>query len=249
MKPRFDFVLRAWPLIRSGKRTTSAALLTLLSFSFTASAEVLVSHYAVNLDGLRIGDATLRTDLDGGRYKMGVSASIGLFLVSTQIQGEASGARSEVKLTPEHFEIALTGSDEETIEFDFANSPEAAADGAVRLRGVFDPLSALLAASLKPSASNRSCDAMVPIFTGRDRLDLKLRPKPAGLPQTEPGFIHCEATLSQPGAVGSGQPKLNLEIVFMKTAKADFCPVERIALSTAKGLVTIDRADTSFSAP
>ncbi|MGA7329096.1 MAG: hypothetical protein WBX25_32565 [Rhodomicrobium sp.] len=138
--------------------------------------------------------------------------------------------------------------DEETIEFDFANSPEAAA-GAVRLRGVFDPLSALLAASLKPSASNRSCDAMVPIFTGHDRLDLSLRPKPARMPQTEPGFIHCEATLSQPAAVGNGQRKLDLEIAFMKAAKPDFWLVERMALSTAKGLVTIDRADTTFSSP
>jgi hypothetical protein len=74
----------------------------------------------------------------------------------------------------------MTGGDEDLIEFRFANSPEAAADGAVRLRGVFDPLSAFLVASLKPSSpSDHLCDTVLPIFTGRDRFDLNLRPKPA----------------------------------------------------------------------
>src|SRR5262249_24085605 len=152
--------LREGRIAESRRKIILAAVLTTLPTWAAASAEVLVSRYVVNLDGLRVGDATLCTDLDARRYKVGVSADVGLFLVSTQIQGEASGARSDVKLTPEHFQIALSGGDEETIEFDFATSPEAAANGAVRLRGVFDPLSALLAASLKPSsASNRLCDA------------------------------------------------------------------------------------------
>jgi hypothetical protein len=141
----------------------------------------------------------------------------------------------------------MSGSDDDTIEVDFANSAEAAADGAVRLRGVFDPLSALLVASLKPSLpSNHLCDTVLPIFTGRDRFDLNLRPKPGGSAQREP--ILCEATLSQPLA-GGGQRHLDWEIAFVKAANPHFWLVERILVPTPQGTVTIDRAETSFSGP
>jgi hypothetical protein len=233
----------------SKSKITIAALLAFLPSHVGAGAEVLVSRYVVNLDGLHVGDATLRTDLDAKRYKVGVSADVGLFLVSTQIEGEASGARSDVKLTPEHFQISLTGGDEETIEFDFANSPEAAANGAVRLRGVLDPLSALLAASLKPSsAPNHLCNTVLPIFTGHDRLDLNLRQKPVAPAQKEPALNRCEATLSLPPAGGPGQRKLDLEIAFMKSATPDFWRVEHIALTTKQGLITIERSDNVPSA-
>src|SRR5258706_7243424 len=238
---------RVGAITGSRRKVILATLVTFLVSCVSARAEVLVSRYVVSLDGLRVGDATLRTDLDTKRYKVGVSADVGLFLDSTQIQGEASGARSNLQLTPKHFQITMSGGDEEAIEFDFANSAEAAADGAVRLRGVFDPLSALLVASLKPSsASNHLCDTVVPIFTGRDRFDLHLRPKATGSGQSEP--IICEATLSQPLA-GGRQRHLDWEIAFMKTATPQFWLVERISLPTAKGLITIDRAETSISGP
>jgi Protein of unknown function (DUF3108) len=230
----------------SKSKVTLAAVLAFLPFSVSANAEALVSRYVVNLDGLHVGDATFRTDLDAKRYKVGISADIGLFLVSTQIEGEASGTRSDVKLTPEHFQIALSGGDEETIEFDFATSPEAAANGAVRLRSVFDPLSALLAISLKPSSAPKHlCDTVLPIFTGHDRLDLNLRPKPAGSAQKEAALTRCDATLSQPSAAGPGPHKLDLEIAFMKTATPDFWRVERVALQTKQGLITIERSDNA----
>lgn len=232
----------------SRSKITLAAVLAVFPSCVSASAEAIVSRYVVNLDGLRVGDATLRTDLDAKRYKVGVSADIGLFLVSTQIQGESSGARSDVKLTPEHFQIALSGGDEETIEFDFANSPESAANGAVRLRGVFDPLSALLAVSLKPSsAPSHLCDTVLPIFTGHDRLDLNLRPKPAAPAQKELALIGCEGTLSLAG--GLGPRKLDLELVFTKTATPDFWRVERVALKTKQGLITIERSENAPSPP
>src|SRR5258706_14962551 len=232
----------------SRRKVILATVVTFLVSCVTARAEVLVSRYVVSLDGLRVGDATLRTDLDTKRYKVGVSVDVSLFLVSTQIQGEASGARSNLQLTPKHFQITMSGGDEEAIEFDFANSAEAAADGAVRLRGVFDPLSALLVASLKPSsASNHLCDTVLPIFTGRDRFDLNLRPKPTGSAQSEPALIRCEATLSQLLTGGTQPRKLDWEIAFIKAATPQFWLVERISLPTANGIVTIDRAETSFS--
>ncbi len=247
LKQKLTVFRRASGISGNRRKVILASLVTVLVSYVTARAEVFVSRYVVSLDGLRVGDATLRTDLDTKRYKLGVSADVGLFLVSTQIQAEASGTRTGLNLTPEHFQITVSGSDEEVIEYDFANSPEAAANGAVRLRGVFDPLSALLVASLKPlSASNHLCDTVLPIFTGRDRFDLHLRPKATGPVQGEP--ILCDATLSQP-LTGGGKRHLDWEIAFMKAATPPFWTVEHISFPTANGLVKIARAEPSSSRP
>ncbi len=135
---------------------------------------ILVSRYSVSADGVVAGGATLRTDLDARRYKVELFADIGMLLISTHLDGRAAGALSGAKLTPEHFEIVISGSDEDNIKLSFATTAEAAADGAVRLRGVVDPLSALLAASFKP-LDGHPCDTVLAIFTGRDRFDLNLR--------------------------------------------------------------------------
>ncbi len=224
-----------------------AAHLACLPLCNNAGAEVVISRYVVSLDGTCVGEATLHTDLAASRYKVGVSADVSILLISTQIKGEASGARSGAKLTPEQFQIAMSGGSEDVIEFRFANSPEAAADGAVRLRGVFDPLSALLVASLKPSSpSSPLCNNVLPIFTGRDLLDLKLRPKPSERGAAEPALALCQATLSQPLAGEEGPAKLALEISFMKSAKPHLWLVEHIAVPTTQGLLAIDRTDTSM---
>ncbi len=231
-----------------GQKITFAAIFTLLFFCTFCRAEVLTSRYALSLNGLRIGDAVLHTDLDAKRYKVGVSADVGVLLVSTQIQGEASGALSGAKVTPEHFQIVMSGGDDEAIEFTFANSAESAADGAVRLRGVFDPLSALLVASLRQSSpSSHLCDTVLPIFTGRDRFDLNLRPKPEGSAREEPALILCQATLSQPLIGGVGERNRDWEIAFMKAARPHFWLVERVVVPTQKGTIAINRTETSIS--
>src|SRR5215469_6568368 len=224
-----------------------AILLASWSFCGSACAEILLSRYDVSLDGLHIGDAVLRTSLEAKHYKVAVSADVGMLLASTQIQSEASGARVGSKLTPQHFQITLSGGDQGSVEVNFGASAAAAGNGA-RLRGVFDPLSALLATSLKPaSPSHHPCSGMLPIFTGRERFDLNLKPKaPAG---AQPGhaFVICEATAGTPQPGGGGRPPLDWEIVFQKVSKPHFWLVERVSMSTPKGVVTIDRAETSIS--
>jgi hypothetical protein len=243
-------VLRATSTAAGRRKTALAAFLTMSCFCAAARAEVLTSRYAVSLDGLLVGEAVLHTDLAANHYKIGVSADIGMLLVSMQIKGEASGTRSGAKLTPEHFQISTSGGDEDLIEFRFANSPEAAADGAVRLRGVFDPLSALLVASLRPSSpSDHLCNTVLPIFTGRERFDLNLRPKPADAAQREPALILCQATLSGPLGGGTEQTKLAWEIGFMKSAKPQFWLVESLVVPTSKGVIAIERRETSMSQP
>jgi hypothetical protein len=170
-----------------------------------------------------------------------------MLLNSTQIQGEASGARTGAKLTPEHFQIVMSGGDKGALEVNFANSAAAAQSGAARLRGVFDPLSALLAASLKPaSASNHPCNGVLPIFTGRDRFDLNLRLKAADGAQPGRAFVICQATAGSPQP-GTGRPPIEWEIVLQKVSKPHFWLVERISMPTPKGAVVIDRAETSIS--
>jgi hypothetical protein len=200
----------------------------------------------VNLDGLRIGDAVVRTIWDAKTYKVVVSADIGMLLISTQIQGEASGKRSGPKLTPDHFQMVLSGGEQGAIMVNFANSTEAASNGAVRLRGVFDPLSALLAVSLQSaSPPSHPCKTVLPIFTGRDRFNLNLRLKTEG----SAAHIFCQATPSNPLANETKQNNVNWEIVFSKVTKPHFWLVDQVSIPTEKGIVTIDREQTSISGP
>jgi hypothetical protein len=223
-----------------------AILLTSWVSSGSAAAEILLSRYAVSLDGLPIGEAVFRTSLEAKRYKMAVSADVGTIFASTQIRAEASGARAGAKLTPEHFQMIMSGGERGTIEVNFANTATAAESGAVRLKGVFDPLSALLTASLKPGpASKHPCNGVLPIFTGRDRFDLNLRLKTAEGAQPGQAFAICHATAGSPSE--SGRPPIEWEIVLQKVSKPHFWLVDRISLPTPKGMVTIERAETSIS--
>ncbi|MGA7329983.1 MAG: DUF3108 domain-containing protein [Rhodomicrobium sp.] len=239
---------RAAAITASRSKIALAAILTLLVFWEAASAETFISRYVVSLDGVRAGGATLRTNLDASRYKVELSADVGMLLILTHLEGRASGALSGAKLAPEHFQIVMSGTDEDSIEFDFATTAEAAADGAVRLRGVVDPLSALLAASFKPS-DGHPCNTVLPIFTGRDRFDLNLRPKPAGSSTAEPALVRCQAALTQPLARVTAQQDLGWEITFTKSAKSNFWLVDRVAIPSRQGLITISRTETSISAP
>src|SRR5215472_5004137 len=62
LKRGLSVFLRTDGIARTRRKIILAVLLALLSSRATASAEVLVSRYVVNLDGLHVGDATLRTD-------------------------------------------------------------------------------------------------------------------------------------------------------------------------------------------
>ncbi|MGA7328071.1 MAG: DUF3108 domain-containing protein [Rhodomicrobium sp.] len=230
------------------KKNALAAVLAFCAFSSPATAEVFLSRYAVSVDGLHVGEVTTQTVLDAKRYKVGIFADVGVLLSSTQIRGEASGIRSGAKLTPEHFQIAMSGGDQGTIDINFANSTAAAANGGARLKGFFDPLSALLAASLKPaSPSNQPCNLQTRVFTGRERLNLSLHPKAEQPAPGEVTRVFCQAILSPVEGSASGQEKLKWEIMFTKVPKPHFWLVEHISFPAENKTVTIDRAETSIS--
>ena len=151
----------------------SACLLASIIACSQAGAEVLASRYAVSLSGVRIGEAIVHTTVDAKRYKVEVSADVGSLLNNTRVQGEASGSRSGPKLTPDRFHLVTSDGKESAVDFAAARGAKADA----QLRGLLDPLSALLAASLRPSsASAAPCDRVLPIIMSRVRFDASLHP-------------------------------------------------------------------------
>ncbi len=221
-------------------------LAAIVLVSLSARAEVLVSRYNVSVDGIPAGDAVLRITFDAKRYEVAVSADVGTILESTKMQGTASGVRAGAKITPERFQLAVSGGEQGTLEVNFKGEDGPGETINTRMRGVFDPLSALLATSLKPHApSSNPCNHVLPIFTGRARFDLKLHPKLGGQVQSEPPVVVCEADY----AALPGEPfqNIGIEVVFSKVSKPAFWLVERISLPTTKGTVTIEHTGTSIS--
>lgn len=224
--------------------SAAIAMFGFLIFCATAKAEVFVSRYSVSLSGVHIGDAILHTSLNAKTYKVVVSADVSVMLVNTRIHGEASGSRAGAKLAPEHFRMITTGSEERTVETNFAGSPDNA-KAAHYLRGLLDPLSALLVTSLKPASPSPPCNHVLPILLGRTRFDLSLHPKQIAGVAGEPAIVDCLAIASDPGA--GGQQTLVMEIGFRKLAKPRVWLVEHLSLPTQNGTVAIERAETAVS--
>jgi Protein of unknown function (DUF3108) len=213
--------------------------------SLSAGAEGLISRYNVSVGGIPAGDAVFHMTFDAKHYEVVVSADVGTIFDSTKIQGSASGARAGAKLTPEHFQLALTGGEQGTLDVNFKGDNGSEETINTRLRGVFDPLSAVLATSLKPhSPASNPCNHVLPIFTGRARFDLSLHQKPAEDGEKSSAYVICEADYA--AIPGQAFQKIEMEIIFSKLAKPKFWLVERISLPSTKGTVVIERAETSI---
>ncbi len=205
----------------------------------SAGAEVLVSRYVVSLAGVRVGDAILHTTLSAKRYKVTVSADVGMLLLNTKIQGEALGARAGAKLTPEHFRMVASGGEEGSVDTHFGGAAAKGAKVPPQLQGVFDPLSALLVTSLRPvSPPAHPCHSVLPILMGRVRFDVSLHPKPA---------TEATATLVICQADDTGRQAPTMEIAFMRLLKPQFWLVEHLSFQTPNGTMSIDRVETAVS--
>ena len=127
-----------------------AVLLASLALPSSASAEGLISRYTVNVDGIPAGEGLLRTSYDAKHYNIDVSADVGTIFDSTKIRGAASGDKKGGKLTPERFQLRFSGGERGVIDVHFKGEGGSEETINTRMRGVFDPLSAMLVASLKP---------------------------------------------------------------------------------------------------
>ncbi|MGO9547075.1 MAG: hypothetical protein ACLPPF_20070 [Rhodomicrobium sp.] len=250
LKSRQNLSILSW----IGKKTATpkhaalAILLTSMAFCSTAGAQVFVSRYDVNLAGIHIGDAYLHSTLNAKTYKVAVSADVTVLLVNTRIQGEATGSRAGVKLTPEHFRLITSGGQDSAIDTNFAGLGAANAKTPPHLRGAIDPLTALLATSLKPaSATAAPCNHVLPILMGRSRFDLSLRTNAEIQASRDPSIVSCIGIAAQQGPGASGQQRLVMEIVFRKLPKPSLWLVEQLSMPTENGTMTIERAQTAVS--
>ncbi len=214
-----------------------------------AKAEILISRYAVSLGGVRIGEAILRTTLDAKNYKVTVSADVGPLLNNTTVQGESSGSRAGVKLTPSYYRLVTSDGQDSSIDF----KAQAAKGEKMNpiLRGVLDPLSALLGASLRPAwAPGAPCDNVLPVFMSRNRLAVSLRPMTGDQPH-DPRIVTCQVRFTVTATASGANPvaieNVQWEIGFQKLVKPNFWLVEQVTLPSDMGTVTIERVETAIS--
>ena len=159
-----------------------------MAFCAQAQAELLVSRYAVSLGGVRMGEAILHATIDAKHYKVEISADVGTLLNNTKVQGEASGSRTGQKLTPERYKLVMSDGQESSV--DFAASGAAGANPGSSLKGVLDPLSALLAASIRSSATSPTpCDKVLTVLMSRAKIDASFHPSQEE--QQDPRLVTC----------------------------------------------------------
>ena len=206
----------------------------------------MISRYSVNLGGVRMGEAVVHTTIDAKRYKVEISADVGTLLNNTKFQGEASGSRSGLKLSPQYYKLITSDGQESAIDFE-AKSPDK--KKANPLQGVLDPLSALLAASIRPSAANASpCGKVLTVLMSRAKIDASLQPLQE---EHDPRLVSCKVlfTPNANSAANNAAPlqPVQWEVYFQKLNKPEMWLVEQLSLPTDLGPVTINRVETSIS--
>jgi len=231
------------------RRLAYASILAVsASFSAQAQPELLVSRYAVNLGGVRMGEAVLHATIDAKHYKVEISADVGTLLNNTKVQGEASGSRAGHKLTPERYKLTMSDGQESSVDFTAAAS---AAGGNAKnaLKGVLDPLSALLSASMGPSpAAATPCDKVVTVLMSRAKIDASL--SASEQQQQDPRIVSCRVNFAPSAnstANGAQLQKIQWDVYFQKLAKPQLWLVEQVSLPTDLGTVTIVRTQTAVS--
>jgi hypothetical protein len=243
--------------------TAFTRLLASLAFVSSASAEMIVSRYQVSLDGMSLGGVIIRTALTPEHYKVAVSADVGALFIDQKIQGEATGSRAGGQLTPEHFRMVMSGSENRAVEIHFSDStpkttkitpplpPEFNRRHAKGgdLRGVLDPFSALLSASLRLAPPATPCSGVLPVYLGQSRFDISLHPMPAA--RSHPAVVACQARYAAPAGVGPADgtawEDLKPQVYFVKLTKAGLWQLQRLALPTPFGTVLLDRAETAVT--
>ena len=232
---------------RITKLAAFAILAVSVAFGAEARAEVLVSRYSVNLGGVRMGEAIIHATIDAKRYKVEITADVGTLLNNTKVQGEASGARSGAKLSPQYFKLVTSDGQQSAIDFQAKSADEKKPNP---LRGVLDPLSALLAVSIRPAAPNASpCDKVLTVLMSRAKIDASLRPIEEQ--ERDPRLVSCKVRFApSANAAASNDAQLQQvqwEVNFQKLNKPQMWLVEQLSLPTDLGPVTINRVETSVS--
>ncbi len=236
---------RAKPALR--RLAYLSILIGSVALTAEAQAELLISRYQVSLGGVRMGEAILHATIDAKHYKVEISADVGTLLNNTRVEAEASGSRTGQKLTPERYKLITSDGQESSV--DFTATAAASPKTPSPLRGVLDPLSALLAASIRPaSASATPCDKVLTILMSRAKIDASLHPSEEE--PRDPRLVTCRVrfTPNVNSAVNGAQlQNVQWQVDFQKLTKPEMWLVEQVSLPTDMGTVTINRVETAIS--
>lgn len=239
-----------------------SAFILALAFCSAAKAETLIARYDVNLGGLHLGDAMVHATVGAQNYKVTIAANVGVIFADRRIEGEASGTRKGAKLTPEHFQMTTSGGDTNAVDIGFTGATAVSANISPpisaellrdrvpltkeHLKGVLDPLSALLVTVLASTKSSSPCNGVLPIYTGYARFDLNLRPA-ARTEELNAAIVPCQARyVAIAGHSRSEEEEtknIELTIYFRKISDPHLWLIERISIPTPIGTVTVDRAE------
>jgi hypothetical protein len=169
----------------------------LVAFSATAilepaHAQKLDARYAITMTGIRVGQSTWKAEIGEERFSAeATGGSVDLMSIFTKGEGiaQTSGIVKEGALVPASFSSAMVEDGEKTeikMTFeegtvtDVVDKGPAPADRVPlreeHMRGVTDPLSALLLANSASGTgvSRQTCERTLAIFDGRRRYDLVL---------------------------------------------------------------------------
>ena len=176
--------------------------------SAAVSATTLKVDYRITLAGLTLGQADLAGQFENERYALQMKAQLtgiaGLLSGSGRGGATAKGNLSGTRLVPSAFTaIGQTSSAQRTVQVGidggnvtrieivppFEPKPDRVPVTEAEMRGVIDPLSALVAAA--PSrgklAEPANCDRTLPVFDGTQRFDIVLSYRDTKRVQ-KPGF-------------------------------------------------------------
>jgi hypothetical protein len=241
---------------------------SITAFLETARGQKLDARYAITMTGIRVGQSTWKAEIGEERYSAEASGgSVDLMSIFTKGEGsaQASGAVKDAALVPAIFSSTMIDDGEKseikmTLEegtvTDVVDKGPAPADRVPlreeHMRGVTDPLSALLLANIPSGGglSRQTCERTLAIFDGRRRYDLALSFK--GMQELtrnpyEGRALVCNLVLR---AIAGHRPnsmvlkyiagRRDIEIAFAPMAGARYLAPLRLTVPTLLGTIAIE---------
>jgi hypothetical protein len=232
-----------------------------------ARAQKLDIRYAISMTGIRVGQSAWKAEMGDERYNAEASGgSVDLLSIFTKGEGVAqtSGVIKEGALVPTTFSSSMVEDGEQTevkMSFEEGTVTVLKDDGPPptdrvplreeHLRGVSDPLSALLLANTNGAKfGKQTCERTLAIFDGRRRYDLVLsfkRMEELARKPYEGRVLVCNVVLRPIAGHRANSMVMkyiagrrDIEIGFAPMAGARFLAPLRLSVPTLLGTIAID---------
>ncbi len=233
----------------------------LVAASAAGAAETQSARYGIAIAGFNIGSITLTVTRDGKGYVGKLNGSYGFLGNRGSFSGTSTGVISDKGATPASFVQTMKGKDDETTRIAFKGgnvtktvvTPEPKKPepkdriplGADDLKGVIDPIAAVIALSMQAGKAEAAvCAGTVPVFTGQVRAEIDLAPG-----TVTPIQILCKARFRPiaghrpTSAVKRIASSDALRIGFSQKQDGDFRFLHSLSIPLRVGTLTITRRD------